>query len=435
MPKTAYRSVTAAVKKALTRYSLGTGGGFESMPAYKSIKKYEKIGQLLGIESPFFRASDGTAGSMCFIDGKEYLNFAWCDYLGLNQHPSLGEAVKAATAKFGTCASASRLVAGETTLHRELETEIASFVGVESALLFVSGHAANVSTISTVMGEGDLIVHDEFVHNSAVLGTRLSGATARTFPHNDLDALEQILAKERSRYSNALIIVEGLYSTEGDVPDLGRLIEMKERFGAWLMVDDAHGLGILGRTGRGCAEHCHVDARQVDIWMGTLSKTLASCGGYIAGNSVLIDVLRHAAPGFVYSVGLPPAMTAAALAALRVLKAEPDRVERLRTNGKLFLQEAHAARLNTGNSNGLGMLPVIAGDVVATVKLWHRVFAQGVNPSLIVYPGVPMKAGRLRFFLTSEHTAEQIRFAIRTTSSCIHGARAGAEPHLKSGSG
>jgi 8-amino-7-oxononanoate synthase len=393
------------------------------MPAYKSIRRYEKVGEVLGLKSPFFRAIGGRIGNSCIVDGRKVINFAWCDYLGLNQHPSLAAAVRAATDEYGTCVSASRLVAGETLLHAELEREIASFLGVEQSLLFVSGHAANVSAISTVVSDGDLVVHDEFVHNSAVLGARLSGAAVRIFPHNDLESLENILHETRTKYRNVLIIVEGLYSTEGDVPDLARLIGLKQHFGAWLMVDDAHGLGILGATGRGCAEHCGVDPKSVDIWMGTLSKTLASCGGYIAGSSALVDVLRYAAPGFVYSVGLPPAMTAAALAAFRVMKTEPERVERLRANGRLFLREAASAGLDTGNSGGLGMLPVIAGDMVATVKLWHKVFERNINPSLIVYPGVPIKGGRLRFFLTSEHSEEQIRLAIRTTSASLRGDR------------
>jgi 8-amino-7-oxononanoate synthase len=424
MKNIAYETVTAVMKgwRSKTR-SFQKNADFGSMPAYKSIKKYEKVGGMLGIKSPFFRAIGGRVGNSTIIDGKKILNFAWCDYLGLNQHRSLVAAANAASDEYGTCVSASRLVAGETLLHGELEREIAAFLGVAESLLFVSGHAANVSTISTVVGDGDLVIYDEFVHNSAVLGARLSGATTRVFPHNDLEALENILGEARTKYQNVLIIVEGLYSTEGDVPDLARLVEIKERFGAWLMVDDAHGLGILGRTGRGCAEHCGVDPKSVDIWMGTLSKTLASCGGYIAGSNALIDVLRYAAPGFVYSVGLPPAMTAAALAALRVMKAEPERVERLRANGRFFLREAASAGLNTGNSRGLGMLPVIAGDVIATVKLWHKVFDRGINPSLIVYPGVPLKGGRLRFFLTSEHSEDQIRLAISTTTACIRGDR------------
>jgi 8-amino-7-oxononanoate synthase len=429
MKYNAYDTVTAVVKSWTSKArssnirSTKRNSNFASMPAYKSIRKYEKVGAMLGIKSPFFRAIGGRVGNSCIIDGRKVINFAWCDYLGLNQHPSLAAAAAAATDEYGTCVSASRLVAGETLLHAELEREIASFLGVEEALLFVSGHAANVSTISTVVGDGDLIVHDEFVHNSAVLGARLSGAAVRTFAHNNLEALENILHETRTTYQNVLIIVEGLYSTEGDVPDLSRLIELKQRFGAWLMVDDAHGLGILGATGRGCAEHCGIEPKSVDIWMGTLSKTLASCGGFIAGSRALVDVLRYAAPGFVYSVGLPPAMTAAALAALRVMKAEPERVERLRANGRFFLREAASAGLNTGNSRGLGMLPVIAGDVIATVKLWHKVFDGGINSSLIVYPGVPLKGGRLRFFLTSEHSEDQIRLAIGTTSACLRGDR------------
>ncbi|HXF54740.1 MAG TPA: aminotransferase class I/II-fold pyridoxal phosphate-dependent enzyme [Hyphomicrobiaceae bacterium] len=388
---------------------------FSDLPAAKSIQKYEGVGRMLGIKTPFFRCIEGASGSTTTIEGRSYLNFAWCDYLGLNRSPQLWEAAKAAIDRYGTCVSASRMVAGETPLHRELEAEIADFLGVEDAILFVSGHAANVSTIGTIMSEDDLIVHDEFVHNSAVIGIRLSRAAARSFRHNDFDELEAILREHRSSYRNVLVVVEGLYSTEGDLPDLKRVIEIKERYGAWLMVDDAHGLGVLGKTGRGIAEHCGVDPRKVDIWMGTLSKTLASCGGYIAGERPLIDLLKHTAPGFVFSVGLLPMMTAAALAGLRLIRAEPERVARLHANGALFLQAARAAGLDTGNSRGYGMLPVIAGNVIRSIQLWHRVFGRGLNPSLIVYPGVPMKAGRLRFFLTSEHTSEEIERAIAVT--------------------
>ena len=232
------------------------------------------------------------------------MNFAWCDYLGLSGHPELIKAAKDAIDQFGTSISASRMVSGDTQLHRDLEREIAQTIGTDGALVFVSGHAANVSTIGTLMDDGDLIVHDEFVHNSAVVGMRLSGATTKTFRHNRLEALEAVLREERAKYRNALMVIEGLYSTEGDTPDLARIIELKERYGCWLMVDDAHGCGVLGRTGAGLAEHCGIPGNKVDIWMGTLSKAYASCGGYIAGNTELIDTLRYSAPGFVFSVGL-----------------------------------------------------------------------------------------------------------------------------------
>lgn len=419
MSETWSQRMAAAVRKwgtggpdANGRYA---GTRLTDLSAYGYIKKVEKVGRMLSIPSPFFRPTEGRDGPMAVIEGKKYINFAWCNYLGLNEHPSVVEAAKAALDRFGTCISASRMVAGEIPLHRTLETEIAEFCGTEDALLFVSGHAANVSTIGSLMNDTDLVVHDEFVHNSAVVGIQLSGATSRSFRHNNLDQCEKILRESRGNYQNALIVVEGLYSTEADVPDLARLIEIKERYGAWLMVDDAHGLGCLGERGSGCAEHCGVDPKKIDILMGTLSKTLASCGGYIAGEKALIEVLKYTAPGFVYSVGLPPPMTAAALAALRVIKNEPDRVERLRSNGALFMREAHEAGLDTANSLGLGILPVMIGTSLRVGKMTHRLFARGINASPIFSPGVPINAARLRFFVTSEHSPEEIRTTVRTT--------------------
>jgi 8-amino-7-oxononanoate synthase len=374
---------------------------------------------MLGIESPFFRSAEGVQGRKTLIDGKPVLNFAWCDYLGLSQHPELIAAAKAAMDLYGTSVSASRMVSGDTPVHRDLEKEIADFLGVDASVVFVSGHAANVSTIGTVMTESDLIVHDKLVHNSAVVGMRLSGATRHSFQHNRLDKLEAILREERAKYRNCLVIIEGLYSTEGDVPDLARIIEIKEKYGAWLMVDDAHGAGVLGPSGRGLAEHCAVDARKVDIWMGTLSKAFASVGGYIAGNTQLIETLKHFAPGFVFSVGLPPSMGAAALTALRVIQREPQRVARLHKNGTLFLDEARESGVDTGRSLGFGMLPIMVGASTRAAKLVHRMYARGINTSLIIYPGVPMNAGRLRFFLSSELTPDEIRLAVQTASEEI----------------
>jgi len=392
---------------------------FSSLPTYKAIRQQQTLAAVLGIKNPFFRSTEGPQGRRTLIDGKPVLNFAWCDYLGLSQHPELIAASKAAIDAYGTSVSASRMVSGDTPLHRELEQEIAATIGVESALVFVSGHAANVSTIGTIMSAEDLIVHDEFVHNSAVVGMRLSGATMISFKHNRLDQLEKILREERTKYRNALIVIEGLYSTEGDVPDLARVIELKERYGAWLMVDDAHGCGVLGKTGAGLAEHCGIAGDKVDIWMGTLSKAYASCGGYIAGNGELIDALRYAAPGFVFSVGLPPSMTAAALAALRVIKREPERIARLHANGALFLREAKLRGLDTGRAVGIGMLPVMVGATTRAAKAVSQVLERGVNASLIMAPGVPVNAARLRFFLTSEFTPEEITHALNVTKAVL----------------
>jgi 8-amino-7-oxononanoate synthase len=425
MSWTLNETLSAAVKKWRTpwrRMGEGTAsrgmnahgqGSFTDLSVYKSIQRYKKVGRTLRLEVPFFRTQDAHLGTSTLIGGKQYLNFATCDYLGLSQHPAVVEAAKSALDEFGTCVSASRMVAGELPLHQTLEAEIAEFCGLESALAFVSGHAANVSTISTVMGEEDLIVLDEFVHNSAIVGARLSRASCLNFRHNNLNALESILREARPAYRNALVVVEGCYSTEGDIPDLDRLVQLKERYGAWLMVDDAHALGVLGANGRGVAEHFGIDPAKIDILMGTLSKTLASCGGFIAGQRTLIEVLKHAAPGFVFSVGLPPSMAAAALASLRVMRSEPERVRRLQSNASLFLDEARAAGLDTGNSGGGAILPIMVGSLQRAAKLTQGLFANGINASPIIYPGVPINAARLRFFVTSEHTAEQIRTTVR----------------------
>jgi 8-amino-7-oxononanoate synthase len=431
MSWTVSETINAAVKKWRTPWKNGqvngrveafdayTPGRFTDLATYKSIQNHKKIGRMLSLEDPFFRTQDAHRGTATVIAGKQYLNFATCDYLGLSQHPAVVQAAKAALDEYGTCVSASRMVAGERPLHQALEAEIAEFCGFESALTFVSGHAANVSTIGTVMGEDDLIVHDEFVHNSAVVGARLSRATCLSFRHNKLDDLERILRDSRAAHRNALVVVEGCYSTEGDIPDLNRVIELKERYGAWLMVDDAHALGVLGAKGRGVVEHCGIDPAKIDILMGTLSKTLASCGGFIAGQKALIEVLRYAAPGFVFSVGLLPPMAAAALASLRVMREEPERVARLQANATSFHDQAHAAGMDTGNSAGGAIVPIMVGSMQRAARATQALFASGINASPIIYPGVPINAARLRFFVTSDHTPEQIQTTIRETRNAL----------------
>lgn len=271
------------------------------------------------------------------------------------------------------------------------------------------------------MNPDDLIVHDSLMHNSGIMGAKLSRATTLAFRHNNLEDLEKVLKENRSKHKNTLILTEGLYSMDGDFPDLPRLIEIKKRFGCWLMVDEAHSLGVLGKTGRGVAEHYGVDPRQVDLWMGTLSKTLCSCGGYICGHKDLIEILKYHSPGFVYSVGLPPPGTAAALAALELLKAEPDRVQRLRENGHFFMEEAKKAGLDTMTSAGYSVVPIMIGCSIRAVRLTERLLARGINALPIIHPAVPMKAARLRFFITSEHTQEQIRSTVEIVAAELAG--------------
>jgi 8-amino-7-oxononanoate synthase len=381
------------------------------------MNKHRGVASMFGLKNPFYRCHDGRLGATALHEGRELVNFATYDYLGLNQEPEVAAAAKAAIDASGTSVSASRLVAGERQLHRELESELAGFYASDACLAFVSGHATNVSTIGVLLGPDDLIVQDELMHNSAIVGARLSRANCLSFRHNNLDDLERVLMENRAKHQNALIVAEGLYSMDGDFPDLPRLIAIKKRYGAWLMIDEAHALGVMGKTGRGVAEHFGVDPRQVDIWMGTLSKTLGSCGGYICGSQDLIEILKYQAPGFVYSVGLSPPGTAAALAALRILKSDPVRVAKLQANGRLFLDEARRAGLDTMTSAGFSVVPVMVGCPVRAVRLTDKLLERGINALPIIHPAVPMKAARLRFFITSRHTPEQIRSTVKLVAT------------------
>ncbi len=382
---------------------------FESLPGYRELKLQRSAAELIGLANPFFHVHEVKAGATTRIEGRAFTNFSSYDYLGLNGHPRVSEAARAAIDAFGTSSSASRVVAGERPGHLSLERALAAHYQAEACVVMVSGHATNVTTIGALLEAGDVIYHDALSHNSIVTGAQLSGAQRRSFAHNDLDALESLLQATRHEHRRALIVVEGLYSMDGDAPDMAGLIALKQRYNAWLMVDDAHGLGVLGRTGAGLFEHAGLDPNGVDIWMGTFSKTLSACGGYVCGASALVEYLKCTAGGFVYSVGMSPPLAAAAEAALAVMRAEPERVERLRRNGRLFLEAAKAHGLDTGFSLGLAVIPVIVGDSLKSVTLSDRLYKRGINVQPIIHPAVPERASRLRFFLTSEHTPEQIR--------------------------
>ncbi len=397
---------------------------FSTLPLFRQIRMQRAAADLIGIANPFFRAHDARAGATTEIDGRKFINFGSYDYLGLNGHPEVVAAAKAAIDLYGTSVSASRVVAGERPIHRQLEAALARATGVEDAVVFVSGHATNVNAIGTLMGPKDLVICDALIHNSVVEGVRHAGATRLMFPHNDLDALEGLLSQSRGRFERTLIVVEGVYSMDGDLPDLPRLVALKRRFGAWLMVDEAHALGVLGATGRGLAEHFGVDPTEVEIWMGTLSKTLCGCGGYIAGTSALCEFLKINAPGFVYSVGMPPPVAGAALACLEIMAREPERVARLVANGQYFLTRAKAAGLDTGSSTGHAVVPVVVGDSITAALLSSRLLEVGINAAPIIFPAVAEKSARLRFFITAAHTEAMLDEAIEATARLLTEIRA-----------
>jgi len=369
--------------------------------------------RFLGIEDPFFRVHEGIAGAETLIGNRTYVNFASYNYIGLNGHPWISDAAKAAIDCYGTTVSASRPVSGERPIHRELEQALAQIHSCEDCVVLVGGHATNVTVIGHLLDRNDLIVHDALIHNSIVQGATLSGARRVSFRHLDHQAAERLLGELRQRYARALLVIEGHYSMDGDVPDLPSFIALARRHRAWLMVDEAHALGVLGSRGFGTADHFGVDPNDVDIWMGTLSKSLVSCGGYIAGRKDLIDYLKLAAPGFVFSVGMAPAAAAAALAALELLKREPERVRRLNDRAGLFLRLAREGGLDVGGSIGASIVPVITGSSIQAGRLAQAMFQRGINVQPILYPAVPERAARLRFFLTAEHSETQVRDTVR----------------------
>jgi 8-amino-7-oxononanoate synthase len=391
---------------------VGDPTDFSTLPGFDELRLQRGAAERLDLENPYFKLHDGRAGANTVIGDRQYLNFSCYDYLGLNGAAQVVSAAKTAIEQYGVSASASRVVAGERQPHRDLEQALADHYRADDCVTLVSGYATNLGVIGQLVGPRDLVIYDAVSHNSVVMGSVLSGATRRSFAHNDLANLDEILAAIRGNYHRVLIVVEGLYSMDGDLPDLPRLVEIKKRHRAWLMVDEAHALGVLGERGRGIAEHSGVDPREVDIWMGTLSKTLAACGGYIAGSAMLIDYLRSLCHAFVYSVGMPPAVAAAATAALKLLHDEPARVARLHRNSKLFFDGALARGMNTGSACGTSVCPIVVGDSVAATLLSQRMNERGINVQPVLYPAVPAKTSRLRFFITAMHSEEDIMTAL-----------------------
>ncbi len=384
----------------------------EQFPEYRRLQQTTAQMLMTGVPNPYFTVHESVVRDTTVIAGREMISFASYNYIGMSGDPRVSKAAKDAIDQYGTSVSASRLVSGEKPVHGQLEARIANWIGVDASIVMVGGHATNETTIGHLVGPGDLILHDALSHNSIVQGALLSGARRRPFAHNDFEQLDAILTKVRSQYRRVLVIVEGVYSMDGDYSDVAAMVEVKKKHRAMLMVDEAHSMGTMGATGRGMSEFANIDPRDVDIWMGTLSKSFASCGGYIAGSKALVEYLRYTAPGFVFSVGLPPSSAAAALESINVLESQPERVDVLRARSELFLSLAKNAGLDTGASGGTAVIPVITGNSLVALRLSHRMFADGVNVQPILYPAVDESAARLRFFMTSLHSEDQIRFTV-----------------------
>jgi 8-amino-7-oxononanoate synthase len=385
----------------------------EKFPGCRLLTETGEMFKALAVENPYFSAHDGISDHLTMICGKEYINYSGYNYLGLSGHPEVSAGAKKAIEQYGTSVSASRIVSGEIPLHRELETALARIHNTEDAVALVSGYSTNVAVIGHLFGPQDLLVHDTLIHNSIITGCQLSGAKRLAFPHNDWNALDTLLKQHRGRHERVLIIIEGVYSMDGDIPDLPRFIEVKERHKCMLMVDEAHAAGVIGPRGFGSHDHFGVNAGDVEIWMGTLSKSFASCGGYICGSKALIDNIKYNAPGAVlFSVGISPANAGAALTAAKIMMREPERAERLRARSSLFLERAKHRGLDTGLAGGTGVVPVIVGNSMRCLQLNQRLMRAGINVHPIMYPAVSEAASRLRFFITSNLTEAEVVYTV-----------------------
>jgi len=361
------------------------------------------------------RVLDDEQAPECTFDGKHVINLASNNYLGLNTHPKLREAAIEATKKYGVGPGAVRTIAGTMKLHMELEEKIARFKNVEACVVFQSGFTANAGTVSAILGKEDFIISDELNHASIIDGARLSKAKILVYRHKDIAHAEEQLKSVADQPGHKLLITDGVFSMDGDIGPLPALCDLAEKYGAIMMVDDAHASGVLGRNGRCTIDHFNVHGR-VDIQVGTLSKAIGAIGGYVCGSRDLIEFLYHRARPFLFSTGHPPSVTATCIAAFDVLQNEPERIERLWKNTKFFKKELGALGFNIGGVNTPAsetpITPIIIGDGKLTMEFSRELFKEGIFATGIAFPTVAEGKARIRTIMTSEHTQQQMERAL-----------------------
>jgi glycine C-acetyltransferase len=351
----------------------------------------------------------------CTFDGKHVINLASNNYLGLTTHPKLREAALEATRKYGVGSGAVRTIAGTMKIHMELEEKIARFKNVEACVVFQSGFAANAGTVSAVLGKEDFIISDQLNHASIIDGARLSRAKILVFNHKDLRHAEEQLASVKDQPGRKLLITDGVFSMDGDIGPLPGLCDLAEKYGAIMMVDDAHASGVLGRNGRGTIDHFHQHGR-VDIQVGTLSKAIGALGGYVCGTRDLIDYLYHRARPFLFSTSHPPSVAATCIAAFDVLEQEPERIDRLWENTRFWKKELGLLGFDIGGkttpTSETPITPIIIGDGARTMEFSRELFKEGVLGTGIAFPTVPEGKARVRTIMTATHTREELQRAL-----------------------
>lgn len=366
------------------------------------------------------RVLDDEQAPVCHYDGREVINLASNNYLGLCNDPRLREAGIAAIHKYGMGSGAVRTIAGTMKIHMELEEKIAAFKGVEACVVFQSGFTANAGTVSSILGKEDFILSDELNHASIIDGARLSRAKIKVFRHKDVAHCEELLKEIEHEPGRKLIITDGVFSMDGDIGPVDQLCDLADKYGAIMMVDDAHASGVLGRNGRGSVDHFGCTQR-VDVQVGTLSKAIGSLGGYVCGSRDLIDYLYHRARPFLFSTSHPPAVAAACIAAFDILQNEPERIDRLWSNTHYFQQQLTAAGFDIGGrttpKSETPVTPIIVGDGRKTMEFSRALFEQGLMATGIAFPTVPEGKARVRCIMTSEHTKAQLDKALEILTS------------------
>lgn len=393
---------------------------FAHWPEIAELQQRQQELASMNVPNPYFTLHEGINSDTTVIGGRSFINFSSNNYLGVCEDPFVLSSINKAISTFGSSVSASRIITGERPVHLDLEKEIADFFGQEAALTFVGGNTANVSTVGHLFGKNDLILYDELAHNSLLQGAELSGAATRPFKHNDFREADHILGKVRQNYSRVLLFTEGIFSMDGDIAPLHEFVTLKQKYKAMLMVDECLSAGILGKTGRGICEYHGIDTREVDILMGGLSKAFGSCGGFIAGSKALINYLKYTTPGFIYTTGMTPANAAAALASIRLLRKEPQRLSTLYDNVSHFINLLEKEGFKIGLSKDTPVVPVHIGDETVCLQMYAGLNEAGINVQPILYPGVPPNSARLRFFVSTQHKKSQLELTVNTMAALYH---------------
>ena len=398
---------------------------------FEKARSHDRLEQLEAAKEtdllPYFRLLESAAGPVVEMEGRETIMLGSNNYLGLTGDPRVKQAARDALETYGTGLTGSRLLNGTTPLHLELESELADWMGTEDAIVSTTGYQANLGCIGTILEPGDTVICDSGDHASILDGCRLSGARLRPFRHNRMDKLETMLERAADDGGGVLVVVDGVFSMEGDVCDLPAIVELCKQYGARLMVDEAHGVGVLGARGAGACELFGLED-EVDLRMGTFSKSLASCGGFIAGPADVVEYLRVASRSFIFSASGVPAAVGAALAALRVIRSDgPPLFEKLLANAEylreglrhLGLKVVEPGTLPDGTVVTTPVVPVIVGDDWQAVLLWKALFDAGVYTNVAIHPAVPPGGALLRTSLMATHEPEHLDGALGTIGRVI----------------